>query len=386
MTAHSYDAIVVGARCAGAATAMLMARRGMNVLLTERDTRGTDTVSSHNLTRGAVSQLARWGLADDLIAKGTPRISRSTFHFGTRVLPIDLKPVMGAPGLLGPRRPLLDTTLADAAVAAGATLLYETAFRDVIRDADGRVTGAILTDFTDTKITVSAPLVIGADGIRSRVARTTGAALLREAENALGHIYGYFADMPFTENHAFFAPGIMTGSMPTNDGATVVIASTHQDRLRAIRSDTDDENALRRLAHRANDGFGHVLDGARLIAPPKVFSGTRGFIRECAGPGWALVGDAGYFRDPVTAHGITDAFRDAELLANAAAAGGDAALQRYQAQRNSVTREIWEITDRIAAFDMPVPDLADAFHDLSRAMRAEQDWMAAEFAPQALAA
>ncbi len=386
MNAQRYDAIVVGARCAGASSAMLMARRGMKVLLVERGEPGTDTVSSHNLTRGAVTQLVRWGLADRLIARGTPSIHRTTFHFGPMVMPIDVKPVMGAPGLFGTRRPVLDTTLAEAAVEAGADLRCHTTFRDVIRDDEGKVAGAILADDTGREMRVEAPLVVGADGIRSMVARRVGAATRREATHALGHIYSYFENVALDDNHCFFAPGIMVGSTPTNDGAAVVIATTHPDRLRAMRDARDDAEVLRALAHKADAGFGAVLDGARRTEAVRVFAGTKGFVRDCAGSGWALVGDAGYFRDPVTAHGITDAFRDAELLANAAAVSGPAALARYQEQRDHVTRPIWEITERLAAFDMPLPQIAAAFHDLSKAMRAEQEWMAEQFAPLARAA
>lgn len=386
MIAKTYDAIVIGARCAGAATAMLMARQGLDVLLVERGEPGADTVSSHNLTRGAVSQLARWGIAERLLERGTPRIGRTTFHFGTRVLPIDLKPVGGAPGIMGTRRHVLDTALAEAAGEAGVDVRYHTSFRDVVRNEGGRVTGAVLTNGAGVDMTVNARLVVGADGIRSTVARRVGASLRKEARNALGHIYGYFEDLPLTDNHGFFAPGLMVGSMPTNDGATVVVASTHRESLKDLRVEMNDERVLRELSRRANDGFGTLLDEASITEAPRVFAGIHGFVRECAGPGWALVGDAGYFRDPVTAHGITDAFRDAELLANAAAAGSDAALAVYQHQRDEVTADIWAITDRIAAFDMPMADLAEAFHDLSRAMRKEQSWMDAEFGLMARAA
>ena len=247
------------------------------------------------------------------------------------------------------------------------------------------MTGAILTDGAGIDVTYHAPLVIGADGIRSTVARRVGAALRREAKHGLGHIYGYFKGLRLSENHGFFGPGVMVGSMPANDDATIVIASTHTERLREMRIGTDDAWVLRELARQANAGFGALLDEAWTDEPIRAFSGTKGFVRDCAGLGWALVGDSGYFRDPVTAHGITDAFREAELLANAAAIGGDA-LAHYQSQRDEVTAEIWEITDRIAAFDMPMADLAEAFHDLSRAMRKEQAWMAEAFEPLARAA
>lgn len=385
MTIHHYDAIVVGARCAGATTAMLMAQKGMRVLLVERGAPGTDTLSSHNLTRGAVKQLVRWGLSDRLMDQGTPPITRTTFQFGETVLPLDVRPVENAPGLMGTRRAILDATLVDAAREAGADVRFHTIFRDVIRDENHRVAGAILTTEAGATMTVAAPLVVGADGIRSTVARRVGATVQKEATHALGHIYGYYAGLPLSENHAFFAPGVSVASTPTNHNMDIVIATTAPEALKKLRGRMDDESALKTLARMSNSGFADLLQDARLTEPVKVFAGAKGFVRNCAGAGWALVGDAGYFRDPVTAHGITDAFRDAELLANAAGQG-DVALQRYQHDRNEVTAEIWEITDRIAAFDLALDDLQLAFQHLAHAMRAEQVWMANKFEPAQMAA
>ncbi|MEO9826347.1 MAG: NAD(P)/FAD-dependent oxidoreductase [Paracoccaceae bacterium] len=384
MSSQNYDVIVIGARCAGAATAMLMARKGLRVLLAERAAPGTDTLSSHNLTRGAVTQLARWGVVDRLIKMGTPRITQSVFHFGEDALALDLKPAMGAPGLLGTRRAILDATLVDAAREAGVDVRFHTSFKDVIRNAEGRVTGAVLSSDEDELI-VKAPLVVGADGMRSTVARRVGAAMQKEAKNALGHIYSYYRGLPLAESHLFFGPGALIASTPTDHGADIVIATITPEKLRQMRLEVGDRGALERLAVLANPEFANLLGKAEMIEPVRAFSGTKGFSRNCAGPGWALVGDAGYFRDPVTAHGITDAFRDAELLANAAGKG-DAALTDYQLKRDEITRDIWEITDQIAAFDMRLEELQTAYHRLSRAMRAEQEWMASEFDPTALAA
>lgn len=385
MTQQRYDAIVVGARCAGATTAMLMAQQGMRVLLVERSAPGTDTMSTHNLTRGAVSQLVRWGLADRLMTQGTPRINRTTFQFGDTVLPLDIRPVGQIPGLMGTRRVVLDATLVAAAVDAGVEVRFHTSFRDVIWNEHDRVTGAILTNDRGINIAIDAPLVVGADGIRSTVARRVGATVQKEAKHSLGHIYGYYHDLPLTDSHVMFSPAAAVASTPTNQGLDIVVASTKPDTLKEMRRDLDDEAVLKRLAALANPDFAKLLDSATSTEPLKVFSGTKGFVRDCAGPGWALVGDAGYFRDPVTAHGITDAFRDAELLATAAG-HGDAALAEYQRLRDEVTGEIWDITDRIAAFDLKLDELQSVYHQLAQAMRAEQSWMHAEFAPKSLAA
>lgn len=386
MTIDTYDALVVGARCAGAATAMLMARQGLRVLVVDRAPPGSDVVSTHNLTRGAVIQLVRWGLGEELIARGTPLISRTTYHFGTEELPIDVKPVGPLSGLIAPRRPVLDTILAEAAAVAGADVRFGVSFRDVVRDGSGRVIGAILTGPEGQDVRVACRLLVGADGVRSTVARRVGARVTAEAKNMLGHIYGYFQRLPVEGNHSFLDRGLALGSAPTNDGADIVVASVKPERLQRMRRDMPLRAVLETLARETNPAFGDMLAEAHLAEPIRVFPGTRGRIHDCAGPGWALVGDAGYFRDPVTFHGVTDAFRDAELLAQAAILGGDGALATYQSRRDSIVSGIWALTDRIAAFDMGPSDLKLAFHALAQEMRREQDAMARHFTPVAHAA
>ena len=386
MFTDQYDVLIIGARVAGAATARLMAERGLRVLVVDRAPPGTDTVSSHNLTRGACMQLGRWGLMDRLYAAGTPRITRTTLHFGSDVTVIDMGDSHGAPGMLGTRRPVLDAMLAETAEEAGATLWYHTSFCDVIRDASGRVIGAQLRDETGVTYAVGARLVVGADGLRSTVARRVGAQIVRQGEHALGHIYAYTRDIEQFGNHAYFAETALVAATPTDGDAQIVIASTTPSRLKAMRQVAGDEWAFRALAREVDTEFGLMLDRAKLIEPIRAFAGTPGRVLECSGPGWALVGDASYFRDPVTAHGITDAFRDAELLANAAADGSQGALTQYQIDRDQVTEEIWGITERIAAFDLDMKGLQDAYRDLAYAMRAEQAWMDMRFSPLAQAA
>lgn len=103
----------------------------------------------------------------------------------------------------------------------------------------------------------------------------------------------------------------------------------------------------------------------------RAFAGAPGFLRRAAGPGWGLVGDAGYFRDPITAHGITDALREAELFSRAFAEGGDAGLGDYQTGRDERVRGLLDVTDEIASFDWDL-ERARALHlSLSREMKAQ---------------
>src|SRR5262245_11772013 len=162
----SYDAVVVGARCAGAATARLLARAGLTVLLVEQGLPGADTLSTLALMRAGVLQLSRWGLLDAIEAAETPRIETTTFHYGNDAVEIPIKPRDGVDALYAPRRTLLDPLLADAAQASGAEVAYRVRLKDLRRNMNGRVTGVVVEGGGVAR-TIGATIVIGADGVNS---------------------------------------------------------------------------------------------------------------------------------------------------------------------------------------------------------------------------
>src|SRR5262245_49828709 len=169
------DAVIVGARCAGAATALLLARAGARVLLVDRGAYGTDTLSTHALMRGAVLQLHRWGVLPAIVAAGTPPVHSTTFSYREQEVVVAIEPKHGVDALYAPRRALLDRTLVDAAAASGADVRHGVRVDDIAFDAHGRVRG--ITGFEHgTHVSVDADVVIGADGMRSLVAGRVGAA------------------------------------------------------------------------------------------------------------------------------------------------------------------------------------------------------------------
>ena len=189
------DVIVVGARCAGAATAMLLARRGHRVTLVDRATFPSDTLSTHALSRGGVVQLARWGLLDDVLAAGTPAVRRTRFFHRGEVTERVVKDRAGVDLLVAPRRTVLDTLLVDAAVAAGAELRVGTPVLGPIW-SDDRVGGVATQDGEGRRRDLTARVVIGADGLRSRFARAVDARFL-DCRPALGAThYAYVAGLP----------------------------------------------------------------------------------------------------------------------------------------------------------------------------------------------
>lgn len=380
-----FDVIVVGARCAGAAHARLLALAGFKVLMIDRAEPGTDTLSSHSLTRGGVLQLSRWGLLPEIMASGTPAITRSTFRFGPMPRTIDIRPVEDGPGMIAPRRNKLDAMLARSAEAAGAEIRYSTRLTDVLRDDTGRVCGAELCGAGGQVRRVTAELVVGADGLQSTVARAVGARATALGSGSLAHIYGYYALPGQSDNIFAFAPGLSVGLTPTDEGLTTIIASAEPARLRAEMRQHGAEGALLRLSAEVDPALGEKMRASGATERVRIFGGHPTVRRTSAGPGWALIGDAGQFRDPVTAHGMTDAFRDAEHLArHLFDAGFDATA--YERERNAVSGELFALTAEMADYTRPLAQLAERFVDLSKLMRQEQEWMDMRFGAVARAA
>jgi len=169
---RNWDVIVVGARVAGAATAMLLARAGLRVLCVDRSRQGSDTLSTHALMRGGVLQLTKWGLLDSVVAAGTPAVRRTVFHYGAEQFAVSLKPAAGTDALYAPRRTVLDALLVDAAMRSGASVEFGTPVVGLCRAADDRVTGVLLRDRRTGRVRAElASIVVGADGRESLVAR-----------------------------------------------------------------------------------------------------------------------------------------------------------------------------------------------------------------------
>jgi flavin-dependent dehydrogenase len=373
-----YDALVVGARCAGAATAMLLARQGMRVLALDRGAYGSETLSTHALMRGAVLQLSRWGLLPRLVAAGTPPVRSTSFHYGAEEVAIAVKPGDGVDALYAPRRSVLDALLVDAAAEAGAEFRHgEVVFG--LTETGGRVTGAVSLDAKGHRQEIAADLVIGADGVGSAVARLAGAATLREARHATATVFGYWSGIGTEGYQWHYVPGASAGAIPTNAGLHCVFVSIPPGTYRTMLHGASMAGFEALLRAVAPDLAARVAQGERAGAL-SVFAGRRGFFRRAAGPGWALVGDAGYFKDPLTAHGITDALRDAELLAEAAAAGTARAFEAYAGVRDALSLPLFEATDAIAGFDWDLPGLQVLHKALNQAMKREVAHMLARAA------
>jgi flavin-dependent dehydrogenase len=371
--ASRHDVIVVGARPAGAATALLLARQGLRVLVVDRARHGSDTLSTHALMRGGVLQLTRWGLLDELVRAGTPPVTRVTFHYPDDSVRVSIRPAAGVRALYAPRRTLLDAVLADAAADAGAEVRFQVTATGLLTGGDGRVTGIAALDRTGRTVTAHAPLVVGADGIRSTVARAVGAPVVRAGRGFGAFLYGYWTGLETEGYEWFYAPGVSAGLIPTNGGQACVFAGATPALWRGART------AGAHAAHHALLAAVSAEAAERVAAagPPRQlrgFAGLPGYVRRSWGPGWALVGDAGCFEDPLATHGITDALRDAELLARAVGEihGGTAteaaALAAYQRTRDRLSDRLFTTVDQIASYRWDTDRLRRLLLQLSSAM------------------
>lgn len=364
-----YDAIVVGARPAGAGTALLLAREGLRVLVVDRGQYGTDTLSTHALMRGGVLQLARWGVLPRVQAAGTPPVRRATFLYSGEVLAVPIKPRDGVDALYAPRRTVLDRAIVDTAIEAGVEVSYGTRLVDLVRE-DNRVAGIVAHGQSGWTRQITARVVVGADGLRSTVARLVNAGVTRSGESASANIFGYWSGVPADGYRWYYHPGLSVGAIPTNNGLTCIFASAPTHRFGELFRE-DIAGGYHRVIRDAAPDLTEAMAAGSLIGSLHGFPGQPGYFRPAAGPGWALVGDAGYFKDPITAHGITDALIDAEHLARAIVEGTDEALAEYGVDRDRRAATLFDVTDRIASFTWTLDEARVLHRQLADAMAIE---------------
>jgi flavin-dependent dehydrogenase len=376
-----YDVVVVGARVAGAMTALHLARAGHSVLIVDRAGPPADTLSTHSLMRTAVVQLDRAGLLEDLAAVPTPPIRRMTLGFGGVVVSFDVRPEFGVDVLYAPRRTVLDPLILSAASRAGAEVALGRAVTGIDRDPDGRVSGVLLGRNSDA-VRVSSRYVVGADGRNSTVARLVGATDHHRAGPTAASVYSYYSGMPDTGFDFRFVPGATAGTLRTNDDLTLVWAG-----LPAAEFTNPADDFTRVLAQAAPDIASAAADAER-VDRLHFTRGITSFLRSAAGPGWLLVGDAGFTKDPLSAHGISCALRDAEFAADALGTAlatpnaEHAAARTYGALRDRFAVPLARETAALASYDWTVEGASDLMRRLGRLTDAECEYLTGAATPE----
>ena len=348
-----YDVIVVGARAAGSPTAMLLARKGHRVLLVDRATFPSDTLSTHYIHQPGAARLQRWGLLERLAATGCPPIAAMTFDVGPFALAAPPTPADGIAEGYCPRRTILDSLLLEAAAEGGAEVRTGVAIDELLFE-DGAVVGIRAAGVEER-----ARVVVGADGRNSFVARAVQAPAYEERPGRTCVYYGYWAGAQTEGAELYPRDGRMLITGPTHEGLQIVVAFWPREEFKAVRADV--EKSFLEAVSLAPPLAERLAAGERVDR----FYGTAEvpfYYRRPYGPGWALAGDAGYHKDPITAQGISDAFRDADLLADALdhAFTGERpledALADYERTRNEETRGLYELTYELASLAAPPPE------------------------------
>jgi flavin-dependent dehydrogenase len=348
-----YDAIVVGARVAGAPTAMLLARKGYKVLLVDRDEFPSDIMSTHFIHLPGIVRLENWGLLESLLETGCPPINKSTIHFGDAYFsPPRLSDMI--PGLpestVCPRRVILDKLLVDAAIESGAEFRPKVSVQELIWD-DDKVVG-IRAQSNGTRVEERAKIVIGADGLHSRVAREVKPAEYNVLPSLTFAYYTYWSGLEMEGINFFFFEDLGILAFPTHWGQICLGVGGPRDTFHEFRKDI--AGNYMKLIDRVPELAAQVRAGKQ----EQRYMGTAdqpNYFRKPYGPGWALVGDAGYHRDFITGLGINDAFRDAELVAKATDEGLSGArsiedaMASYEEKRNDLAMPLYDITTRMAS-------------------------------------
>ncbi|MEX0795103.1 MAG: FAD-dependent monooxygenase, partial [Acidimicrobiia bacterium] len=344
------------------------------VLMVDRAPAGADTTSTHALLRSGVLQLKRWGLLDRVIESGTPAIPRVTLGFGSDLVPIDLSDDYGVDSLYAPRRTVLDPILVDAAIEAGVDYVERCRAKSLVKDSDGTVRGVVL-DADSGEVTIGARMVVGADGAWSKMAKWVQAPTYKQYPGTNTVYYAYYRGIETHGVYFQFTPGVTAGLIPSNDDLVCVYGGWPKDRATGFRDEPD--AGFESIVGSAHPLLQNAMAGGTRVSQFRGVQGLPGFLRKPGGPGWALVGDAAYTKDPVSAHGISDALRDAELCACAVDVSltdpgeAAAAFDRYQKVRDELSSGMLAWSAELAAYKWDAGRASQLMKNLSGAVKAE---------------
>ena len=367
-----YDAIVIGARCAGAPVAMLLARRGYKVLLLDRSRFPSEIPHGHFIHRQGPRLLARWRLLDKIVESNCPPVLTQTTDFGDFALTGTTLVMEGVAFGYAPRRSVLDKILVDAAIDAGSELREGFFVEDFLTENNRLVGIRGRSNPGGHVVTEKARITIGADGRKSRLARAVRAPVYQSTPPLTCWYFSYWSEVPNDGLEIYLRQRRIIFAFPTNDHLFAIFIAWPIEEFHQVRSDI--ANSFMQVLELVPPLAERVRAGKR----EETFFGIAdvpNFFRKPHGPGWALVGDAGCHKDPYMALGICDAFRDAELLANAVDEGlsGKRPIEEtmadYEKRRNQASATDYQRNIDFALFRPVEPET----YQLRAALRGNQE-------------
>ena len=357
-----YDAIVIGARCAGAPTAQRLADKGHKVLLVDKAYFPSGKrLSTHTIFTPGVAEMKKLGALERIEAASTPRFEAIEMNFGPFSVVTSPPPQDGISFANGPRRHLIDNALVECATEAGAEFRDGFEVAEILQE-DGRVVGIRGRDRRSGKeITEKARIVIGADGINSILARTVDPPRYKETATRSGIVFSYWSGVPVEHGATiYFRPDRLFAVQLTNDGLTTVmeyvpIAEYHEF------CDDIEGNFMRDWRTHVPDFYEQIMAGRR----EERWAGTGyqpNYMRKPSGPGWALIGDAEIHHDSNNPSGITYALINSGFLADAIHQGLsgekplDEAVAGYEQRRNDRWTAHYDFVVGGAGLEPPPPE------------------------------
>jgi 2-polyprenyl-6-methoxyphenol hydroxylase-like FAD-dependent oxidoreductase len=389
-----WDAVIVGARCAGASAALLLARRGRRVLLIDRATFPSDVMSTLYIHQPGIALLDRWGLLDSVVATGCPPVDTLSYYVQDVELHGAIAPYGNITTTYAPRRHILDQLLVNAAVSAGAEFAEGHSLSGVLWE-DDHIAGVRLRAKDGREVSERTGLVIGADGMRSRLAELVETPYVIEDPSATCVYYTGWTGMS-CGLQTRVRSGSAMATVPTHDGVTLVLTYFPQDSFRAIKINPLKAH-LGCIRAMAPDLFDQISVGEQAIR----LQGTgdqRNFFRKAHGPGWVLIGDAGLHLDSITALGIANAFTQADLLSESLGDDlgdrkcVDAALSSFAGQTHNMLIDGYQRTLEAASLHVPdsrlkllreisqVPTLTERYFALVAGLISIDDFLTPELA------
>lgn len=354
----NYDAIIVGARCAGASTAMLLAKQGKNVLLLDRNIFPSDmTASTHFVWSGGSERLQKWGLLDDLRATNCFEHSAMTLDFGEFALSGRTpNRDTGFDSCFAPRRKVLDNLLVEKAIEAGAEFIEKASVEELLR-VGTRVTGVRYRNAVGDSVEVGSTIVIGADGMNSTIAKLAGAEEYNQNPKMAQSFYSYFSGVELDQVEFYGRPGRMVFVWKTHDD--LVVAGFSCPAADAAKFTGNEDAFWEDMEANVPELTASLKAGNRV--EPMRSGGTRSFMRSACGEGWALVGDAGLTMDPITAAGISNALWQADHLSAAIITGLkdnnlESALETFAEQRDEYLGPHFAFTLEMAKLEPEPPE------------------------------